>query len=288
MQDIDFTPDPFDEKDISGITILDAKKLQMEDLNGLAFTGISDLAYDKEQGLFALSDNGYIFKLDIEIKDNKIVNLEVIDAFLLKNKKAKPFSKKKRDAEGMDFLNGALLISFERKPRVSLFDLKGVKIKSYEIAPVLKDIDNYQSKNSALESVTMHPEFGMITLPQRPLIHAKESIHTLYSQSQRWHFKADADVTAVQSMPDGSLLVLERAFHIVGLDHTVWLKKVPIMECKEKVCPAQVLATLKSSDGWKLDNFEGLTRVHDDVYLMISDDNESFLQDCILVLFQVR
>jgi len=66
------------------------------------------------------------------------------------------------------------------------------------------------------------------------------------------------------------------------------LKKVPIMECKGTSCAAKTLATLKSSDGWRLDNFEGLTRIRDDIYLMISDDNDSFLQECIVVLFQVR
>lgn len=288
MQDIDFSPSSFDAKEIRDVKILDAKKLKMKEVNGLAFSEISDLAYDEEEGLFALSDKGYVFKLDLEIKNNKLHKLEIKNAFWLKNKKAERLSSKKRDAEGMDLNKGSLLISFEGRPKVSLFDLHGVKIKNYKIAPVLRDIKNYQGKNSALESVTIHPAFGMITAPQKPLNHTDQSMHTLFSQERRWRFKADADITAIQSMSEGSLLVLERKFHILSLGHTLWLKRVPLMECKGNVCPTKTLMNLKSSDGWKLDNFEGLTRIGDDLYLMISDDNDSFLQECIVVLFQVR
>lgn len=288
IEDVDFFPRPFDAKEIGSIKILDAKKLQMKEVNGLAFNEISDLAYDEEEGLFALSDKGHVFRLDLEIKSNKIHRLDVRDSFRLKNKKAEPLSKKKRDAEGMDYHEGSLVISFEGKPKISSFDLNGVKIKNYKIAPVLKDIKNYQGKNSALESVVIHPVFGMITAPQKPLNHVDQSMHTLFSQKRRWRFKADADITAIQSMSDGSLLVLEREFHLLSLGHTLWLKKVPLMECKGDICPAKTLMNLKSSDGWRLDNFEGLTRIGDDMYLMISDDNDSFLQECLVILFQIR
>ena len=275
-------------QDVKGIRILDAKKLDFPKINGLKFTGISDLAYDGKRGLYAVSDKGYLFELDFSIRDNKIHTLVLKDSFWLKNKKGEPLSKKKRDAEGIDFSKGSLVISFERKPKVSLFDVEGVKIKNFEIAQALEDIKNYQGKNSALESVAMHPYFGVITAPQRPLRHTDERIHTLFSLNQRWHFKADADITAIQTMSDGNLLVLEREFRLFGLGHTIWLKKVPIMQCQESSCPAKTLARLNSSDGWKLDNFEGLTRISEDRYLMISDDNDSFLQKCIIVLFEVK
>jgi hypothetical protein len=31
-----------------------------------------------------------------------------------------------------------------------------------------------------------------------------------------------------------------------------------------------------------------LTRIKDDLYLMISDDNGSFMQECIVVLFEIK
>jgi hypothetical protein len=60
------------------------------------------------------------------------------------------------------------------------------------------------------------------------------------------------------------------------------------MECETEVCPARLLAFMKSSEGWTLDNFEGLTHIKDNIYMMVSDDNGSFLQKCIVVLFEIK
>ena len=60
------------------------------------------------------------------------------------------------------------------------------------------------------------------------------------------------------------------------------------MECETGSCSSKNLAALKRRDGWKLDNFEGLTRIKDELYLMISDDNGSFFQECIDVLFEIK
>lgn len=257
-------------------------------MHGISFMEISDLAYDTSKGLFALSNKGDLFSFELKIEDNKIHSLKLENAGHLKNKKGKQFSKKKRDAEGMDFHKGKLLISFERKPKVSSFTLEGRKIENLEIPPVLRDIKNYQGKNSALEALIHHPTIGLITAPQKPLKHMNQEVHTLFSKDKRWSFHADASLTAMENMSDGSLLVLEREFHPLSLGHTIWLKKVDIMDCRKGLCKTEVLAKLESSDGWKLDNFEGLTRIDEKRYLMISDDNDSFLQKCILVLFEVK
>ena len=256
-------------------------------MHEITFMEISDLAYDTSKGLFAISNKGDLFSMELKIENNKIHKFELRNAWHLKNKKGKRFSKKKRDAEGMYFHQGQLLISFERKPKVTAFTLQGRKIKNLDIAPALKDINNYQGKNSALEALIQHPKFGLITAPENPLKNMDKEVHTLFSKDKRWSFPADASLTAMENMSDGSLLILEKEFHPLTLGHSVWLKKVNIMKCKEDLCTVDILAKLESSDGWRLDNFEGLTRIDEKRYLMISDDNNSFLQECILVLFEV-
>ncbi len=288
IQSINIIPKDSKPPHLKGISILDAKLVMIKGMHDIPFSEISDLAYDETRGLFALSDKGDLFALELSIKDKKIHSFELKNAWHLKNKKGKRFSKKKRDAEGMDFHQGQLLISFERKPKVSAFTLQGRKIKNVEIAPVLKDINNYQGKNSALEALIQHPRFGLITAPQDPLKHMDKKVHTLFSKDNRWSFKADASITAMENMSDGSLLILEKEFHPFTLGHTIWLKKVDIMNCKEGLCKTDLLARLESSKGWTLDNFEGLARLDEKRYLMISDDNDSFLQKCIVVLFEVK
>ena len=284
---IDIFPKRYAPSDVGGIRILDTKTLSFKPMNEMAFSDISALAYDEQRGLFALSNKGYLFNLDLQIEQKKITRLELKEAHALRTKKGKKLKKKKRDAEGMALGEEGLIISFERKPKVSLYDFKGKKIKNYPLAHELQDIDNYVRANKALESVAIHPVFDVITAPEAPLKGEDEKFHTLYSLQKRWRFKASGEITAIELMPDNNLLVLERDYNVFR-GHSIWLSKVDIMACETETCPSENLVTLKRSDGWKLDNFEGLTRIKDDLYLMISDDNGNFLQKCIIVLFEIN
>lgn len=287
METIDIFPKRYAPSDIRGIRILDAKTISFKPIEEMAFTDISALAYDVQRGLFALSNKGYLFKLDLQIEQKKIKGLELKEAHALRTKKGKRLKKKKRDAEGMALSEEGLIISFERRPKVSLYDFKGTKVKNYPLPQKLQDIDNYTRANKALESVTKHPLFGVITAPEAPLKDTDADYHTLYSLDKKWRFKASGEITAMESLPDNNLLILERDYNLFR-GHSIWLSRVNIMECETGRCRSENLARLKSSDGWKLDNFEGLTHIKDDLYLMISDDNGSFLQKCILVLFEIK
>lgn len=279
---------PFYNKAIKlpGISVLDSKEISFKPMNDIDFMGISALAYNEKKGLFALSDRGNLFTLSLQIEDKKIKELKLIQAQSLLSKKGKPFTRKKRDSEGMDLTKYGLVVSFEQIPKVSLFDFGARKIKNYEITESLKDAKNYRSKNKALESVVYHPEFGVITAPEAPLKHLNEGTHTLYSLDKRWRFKASGKITALELLEDENILVLEREFSLIKGHHIV-LKKVFIKGCDRQPCDSEILASLKSTQGWTLDNFEGLTHIKDNIYLMVSDDNGNFFQKCLIVLFEV-
>ncbi len=66
------------------------------------------------------------------------------------------------------------------------------------------------------------------------------------------------------------------------------LKKVYIDRCKKGICPVKVLLKMNSHEGWDVDNFEGLSRVGRDRYVMISDDNDNFFQKTLLIYFEVK
>ncbi len=287
MKTIDIFPKNYASSDVGSIKILDAKSISFRPVNEVEFTDVSALAYDERRGLFALSNKGYLFKLDLQIAQKKIKSLALQEAYVLRTKEGKRLKKKKRDAEGMALSEEGLVISFERRPKVSLYDFKGRKIKNYPLTEALQDIDNYTRPNKALESVAKHPLFGVITAPEAPLKESNTDYHTLYSVNKKWRFKASGEITSIELMPDNNLLILERDFNLFR-GHSIWLSRVNIMACAAGVCPSENLATLKRSDGWKLDNFEGLTRIKENLYLMISDDNGSFLQACIVVLFEIK
>lgn len=269
--------------------ILDAKVLTFNNYEKNSFVEISGLAYDKRDDiLYALSDHGALFHLKINISDDKISDITMIDSFTLKNKKGKRYKKSKRDAEGLSLYKSDLLVSFERHPRVILFTKKGKRLRKMKIDSALKNIDDYQSENDALEAVTYHSDHGIITAPERPLRGHDKKNHILYSQNSKWKFRAFGAITALEIMPDGNVLVLERHFDKKRRRMLITLQAVNISKCKKKKkCPSTLLAQLDSSQGWTLDNFEGLTYLYDNLYLMISDDNHSKKQRTIAVLFEI-
>ncbi|PHS57308.1 MAG: hypothetical protein COB17_06860 [Sulfurimonas sp.] len=276
-------------KDISkqnklmSINILDSKELIFEKTN---IDELSALAF-KDNILYALSDLGYLFHFEINLQDNKINSLKLFKKIKLTNKKSKELSKKKSDAEGMVFVKEKLYISFERKPRVDIYSLNGQKIKKYKINKELLDIDNYQGKNKALEAITYNKKYGVLVAPEKPLIYEDKKYHIIYGKKQIYKFKASKNLTAIEFINEDELLSLERDFDAFPYRRTTILKKVYLNRCVKNICESHILAKLESKDAWKLDNFEGLVNLGDNRFLMISDNNGSFFQKTLLVLFEL-
>jgi hypothetical protein len=200
ITDYDIKPSNLKSSTFMNIKILDSKELQLNEYKDIKVSELSALAY-KNNILYALSDSGYMYHFDIEIKDKKIITLNINKALKLKNKKNKKLKNKKKDAEGMAFMNDKLLISFERIPRVELYSLKGIKKKNIKINKELKYTNNYQSKNRALESVAYNEEYGVITAPESPLKNSSKQLdnyHILYAKNRIWKFPIDGKITALE------------------------------------------------------------------------------------------
>ncbi len=268
---------------------LDAVEIRFASDHGIPFFGISDLAYDgKRNLLYAVSDNGWLYTLNVKIADGKIEKVERVDTVVLRDKKGRKLEGKKwRDAEGMTWTSEGLLISFERKPRVVLYEPSGRYIKKFKLPKPLRKAKTYRGKNAMLEAVAWHPEFGLLTAPEKPLEKGDRKFHTLYSKNEHWKIPAWGSLTAMEVTPRGNLLVLERRYDKWTGDREIRLSLVRLGHCKGHVCRKEIIADLKTREGWKLDNFEGLTRVKEDRYLMVSDDNDNPFQKTVLLLFEI-
>ena len=270
------------------IKILDAKELVFDRKKGIPFHEISDLAYDNGT-LYGVSDEGYLYKFFIDFRNNKIYNLEYADVYVLKNKKAKRLKKKKRDAEGLALYKNNLLISFERKERINLYSKEGIKIKNIKIYPDLQKQKNYISKNKGLEAVAFNEKYGVVTAPELPLKITDKKYRTLYTRNNRFKFIASGSIVSLEFFDKNTILVLLRDFNYFTRRRVTTLLKVFLNNCTEnRICKSKVLAKLDSADGWRLDNFEGLTRIDKNRYLMVSDDNENIFQKTLLVLFEIK
>ena len=264
------------------IKVLDLKEIQFPQ-NDL-FYGLSDLAY-REGALYAVSDKGVLFLLDINIEDTKISSLKLKHTYLLKSKKNKELKKNRSDAEGLCFYGDDLLISFERKHRIDLYTTKGVKLQKMKLHPYLKDKKHFIHKNKGLESVVYSKKYGVLTTPE--LDKEDSGIHTLYGKNTLYKFFAKGSITAMDFMDEDRLLVLTREFHHFTRERVTRLYRLDLNRCDQGKCQTKELAGFQSQNGFHIDNFEGLTKVSKNRYLMISDDNGSFLQKTLLVLFEV-
>ena len=279
------------------IKFLDQKQLMYNHINDVKFSEISDLAYyKKKHKLFMISDEGRLFTFKARFTD-KIDVLEPIEAVKLTKKHGKKFKRWRKDSEGMTLdRQGHLLISFEGKAKIAWFhknsEKKGQLIRKYKLPKALKNSDNYRSRNKSLESLAWHAKYGIVTATEWPLKQYDKKKQTIYALSgKKWHFKAEPEarsaVSAIEVMEDGNFLVLERSFVSYLDPFVVTLKKVYINQCKKGMCKTEVLLKMNSHKSWGVDNFEGLTRVAKNRYVMISDDNDNFFQKTLLIYFEV-
>jgi len=264
------------------INILDSKEFKSPKVDGIKITEISDLDF-RDGVLYGLSDQGFLYSFSLVIKDKKLKEIKPLRAVRLKTKKAKELKKSKTDAEGLCYVDDKLLISFERKPRISYFSLDGIKLKNAKIDKRLLDIDNYRSKNKALESVTYSKKYGVVTAPELPLKTQDISTHTIFTKKGEFRFVASGCITSLEFIGEDRVLVLMRDYSYLSGHLVVTLLSVDLLNGD-----VDTLLKMDSQKGWKIDNFEGLSKVGDNLYLVVSDDNENSFQKTLFVLFELK
>ncbi len=295
------------------VQIVQSLVLSFDKIDGEKFFGISALAYDPQTRiLYMLSDRSRLFAFDLILEKGKIKVLKPRYARRLRDRYGRRFFLRKSDSEGMSLVTvegkKRLLISFEHHPRVMLFDLHGKEVslpktKSLadlrrelsltQLPPVLRDVHNYRSGNKMLESVTYDPKRGMITTPEFPLRTTPDGLHGIYNRKGRICYirrgEKEMAITELERLSDGNLLALERGVHLgKPLRVDLGLLRIDLKHVEKGICRTEALLSVSTDDGWALDNFEGLTALGDGRYLMVSDDNDNFFQQTILVLFRLR
>lgn len=281
-----------------GIKILDQKQLSFEQIDGVKFAELSDVAYHKKTDtLYFVGDKGMLYSFRAKFSD-QIDVLIPLKAATLKTKKSKRLKKWKRDSEGLTLDGkGRLLISFEGDyPKIGWFHKNshayGNHIRKYRLPKILKDAKNYRSKNKSLESIAWHKRYGTLTATEWAVKKDNKKKQTIYALSgKKWHFKAEPEsksaVVSMEVMDDGNLLVLERSYTGILDPFVVTLKKVYINNCRKKMCRSEVLVKMNSHKGWDVDNFEGLAKVGKNRYVMVSDNGDNFFQKTLLIYFEV-
>ncbi len=289
--------------DFMQIKLLGSLKIYPLSVNSIDVTELSDLAWDEdEQRLYAVSDEGLLYHLKISLIKGKLNSARITYVTPLKDMSGKALKGKYSDSEGLEVINSnngikgdsQLIVSFEHKPRIAKYATDGSFISAVKLPKYLRKKKYYRSKNKALESVTVHPVYGILTAAEYPLKKYKKNYQSLYSASGKiWHFPAsqaiNSAVTGLEILANGDVLVLERAYQNPIIPININLRRIKLNQCnKKQECQTETIAHFNGSDGWLLDNFEGLTHFKDNKYFIVSDDNANPFQKTILVLFEIK
>lgn len=288
---------------VSSTLAANTPRLQIQDtvaipphhVNGITISELSGLAWDQdEQLLYAISDKGNVFHLRLQLDEKRIASVDPVFAAPLTDNKGERIKAGRRDTEGLTLLNAAngkrgdtqLVIAFEGEPRLIRFTPQGRALKNITLPDVLQNKRAYQHGNDALEAVTFHPRYGFITAPEMPLRGQPETLHTVYAtQGQQWSFNAypakNSAISALETLPDGNVLILERAWSGIFNPLVVSLRYLDFKQCnKRNECPVEDLQVLSSH--LLVDNYEGLTHMQGNQYLIVSDDGgEAFLRTAL-------
>lgn len=272
--------------------------LRATDIDGLKISELSGLAWDEdEQLLYAVSDKGRLFHLRLVLDGNQIRAVEALQGVRLLNKSGEPLKKARGDAEGLMVINAnngkkgdsQLIVSLEGEPRIVRFTPDGRALSNVVLPPALQNRKAYQHPNDSLESVTLHSRYGFITAPEMPLKGQPRNLHTVYStKGSHWSFTAypaeNSGISALETLPNGSLLILERAWSGLLNPLVISLRYLDFKQCtRDGDCQAQDLQV--SSSRFFIDNFEGLTHISGNQYLLVSDDGDEDLLNTTFALF---
>ncbi|MFO1429131.1 MAG: esterase-like activity of phytase family protein [Candidatus Competibacteraceae bacterium] len=283
-----------------GIRLLGVLRLPQATVNGLPLRELSGLAWDEDAGLlYAVSDKGMLFHLRPVFSDDRLSDVELITAYPLQGTDGRPLRGAFADAEGLAIINGnngipgdsQLVISFEERVRIARYSPDGRWLQDEPLPSPLQNSSAYANPNLALESVTIDPQWGLLTAPERPLRGEAPGSVPIYAQNgRRWlyplHSAPASSLVAMEALPDGSLLTLERAFVSLLRPFVISLRRTRLL-ADQTLLKVENVAVFDTSEGWLLDNFEGLTRQRGRRFLMVSDDNTNPLQSTLLVYFEL-
>ncbi|MEN8176458.1 MAG: esterase-like activity of phytase family protein, partial [Pseudomonadota bacterium] len=208
----------------------------------------------------------------------------------------KPLKGRWRDAEGLTLRHGAngvggdtrLLVSFEQHPRLVAYGPQGKFLEALALSPELAKVENYRGPNNALETLVLHPQWGLITAPELPLRSDSEGqISLVGAGDRRWRYpladRRGSALVAAETMDNGNLLIMERAWVSVWIPLVISFSEVALKDEGALVVHRRI--PLDAGEGWRLDNFEGLARHRENRFFMVSDDNGSEMQRTLLAYF---
>ena len=262
------------------LAILDSKSVPAVGPGGQSINELSGLAWDADEKLlYAVSDDGILHHFSLKLGDGKIVGIEPVLSVPL-NTGATPVT---INAEGLAAVSGdngkagdtELLVAFEDGPAIHRFRPDGTSLAAVQLPEALADPARYNEPNSRLEAVAVTSEHGIVTAPEEAMMGEPGDTHTIYGlDGKRWTFATfqpkRSNLKAIEPMPDGRLLLLERTREQKGGPSVGRLRILDPKTCGDDV-PCTVENLEPGSSPLLNDNFEGVASLGGGLYLLVTD-----------------
>lgn len=249
------------------------------------FGGLSGLVVDGTRAV-AVSDRGYLVRFRLEEgADGTLVGAADLAIDQIEDPSGRPLrTTRQRDAEELAVLpDGSLAILFERDVRVGSVARDGARLRSERPLPGLVG-----STHRGIEALAVLPDGRWLMIAERegPAADLRHAWLGIPGAWQRLSYRPQLgfDVSGAAALPDGSLLVLERDFTLLG-GFSGRLVRVPAAQVHPgaELCGNLLLSLMPP---FPADNYEAVAVRREtgaSAIFLVSDDNFFPLQRTILV-----
>jgi hypothetical protein len=269
------------------------------------FGGLSDLAVSADGSeILAVSDGGRWLTARLSYSTNgDLSGLSAAELAPMLDRAGKPLADNNGDAEGLALerandVHGPVIVSFERNVRLARYDLsRGMTARPTNI-PV-GDWVKPLRRNAQLEAVTLLAPDALLVFAEAKLdgedIRGAIESYPAQARPSTRHLsivpREPFSVTGAAKAPDGSILILERRYSLLG-GVGMELRRAHAANIQEgSRVDGEVLADLSFHDT-NIDNMEGVAVRHgsnrETLLYLISDNNFSPLQRTLLLMFELK
>jgi hypothetical protein len=251
--------------------------------DGHRLTEVSGLAWDADgQDLYAVSDRGLLYRLALARSGDPPLTLQLLSARPLQAPDGL-----RVDAEGLSLLPAhqspsgqtELLVAGEGPARLLRYRTDGTGLGEWPLPAALVGARALRRGNSQIEAVAHHPALGLLVAAEVPTAGAGRAEHEVHGAGRSWRFAAGSGrqprLKAMDVLPDGRLLVLERAQVVGGGGLVNRLLAIDLTACGgATACPVTEHQVLEGED--EAANHEGMTTLDGPQgqrwVLLVSDD----------------
>ncbi|WP_085910096.1 esterase-like activity of phytase family protein [Kiloniella majae] len=269
------------------------------------FGGLSGLEVSSDgRSLLAVGDKGLWFtgRLNYDLNGNLLSLTNGVLSTMRGPQGQNLIRKKDRDSESIALAdNGAIYVSFERDHRILEYSAPLTTTTASISLP--REFTDIASNNRGVEALTWLAGGCLLAIPERTTISTSTQENVI--EAYLWHennwdklYLASNNnylPTGLSNTPQGDLLLLEREFSFLGGFKTS-LRFFPASEIQTAlsmpsyVMRGDILATFEGAQS--IDNMEGISsRIGakgETLVYLLSDDNLSFAQDTLLLMFELQ